>query len=92
MTSTMSATGGPRSPGVTVFGRRYPLPRSRILRIAIGTAFFFLGLLFGFLPILGYWMVPVGLLILSYDIPIALRWKRRVSVWAGRQWQRWRPR
>ena len=89
MTSVMSANE-PRGPGITVFGRRYPLPRSRLLRISIGMTVFLLGLLFGFLPILGYWMVPVGLLILSYDLPFARRWKRRATVWAGRTWRKWR--
>ena len=88
MTEAMSKMQ--RTPGVTVFGRRYPLPRSRLLRMAIGASFFLLGLLLGFLPVLGYWMVPVGLLILSYDLPIALRLKRSATVWGGRIWQRWR--
>jgi hypothetical protein len=38
----------------------------------------------GFLPILGFWMVPLGLLVLAVDFPIARRIKRRLEVWLGR--------
>ena len=47
-------------------------------------AFVFLGLL-GFLPILGYWMVPVGLIILSQDFATVRRWRRSFEVWLGRR-------
>jgi len=33
---------------------------------------FIMGGVFGFLPILGFWMIPVGLLLIALDIP-ALR-------------------
>ena len=66
---------------------RLPLPRSRILRIAIGVVFVLFGLL-GFLPILGFWMVPLGLLILSVDIPRVRRWRRRFAVWFARKYPR----
>jgi hypothetical protein len=45
------------------------------------------GGLLGFLPILGFWMIPVGLLILSVDIPVVRRGRRRLSVWWGRRRQ-----
>jgi hypothetical protein len=61
-----------------------PLPRSRLLRIAIGIALVVFGLL-GFLPILGFWMVPLGLLVLSIDIPRVRRWRRRFAVWFSRR-------
>ncbi|MBB2674881.1 UNVERIFIED_ORG: hypothetical protein GGE53_001390 [Rhizobium etli] len=35
----------------------------------------------GFLPILGFWMIPLGLLVLSHDLPIARRLRRRLAVW-----------
>ena len=62
---------------------RLPLPRSRLLRIAIGGGLVLLGLL-GFLPILGFWMIPLGLLVLSGDIPRVRRWRRRFAVWFAR--------
>jgi len=44
-----------------------------------------LGGLVGFLPILGFWMVPLGLLVLSFDLPAARRLRRRITVWWGRR-------
>jgi hypothetical protein len=75
---------GPGS-SVKLGGYRLPLPRSRALRILIGTVFVVLGL-FGFLPILGFWMVPLGLLVLSVDIPRVRRWRRRFAVWFSRKY------
>ena len=49
-----------------------------------------LGGVFGFLPVLGYWMVPLGLALLAVDFPLARRINRRLLVWWGRQRQRWR--
>ncbi len=71
-------------PYVSIAGRRVPMPRSRIARIASGVLLILLGLV-GFLPVLGFWMVPVGLFILSYDVPAARRLRRRVEVWWARR-------
>ncbi len=62
-----------------------PLPRSRILRILIGVLLV-IGGLFAFLPILGFWMIPLGLLVLSIDIPRVRRWRRRFAVWFHRRY------
>ena len=35
------------------------------------------GGLFGFLPILGFWMIPLGLALLATDIPPLERWLRK---------------
>lgn len=68
-----------------VFGsRQVPLPRSKGLRIALGTALL-LGGLVGFLPVLGFWMIPLGLIVLSIDIAVARRLRRRSVVWWGRR-------
>lgn len=68
------------------FGRyRLPLPQSRFLRILLGVVLILGGLL-GFLPILGFWMVPLGLVVLSIDIPRVRRWRRRFSVWFSRRY------
>ena len=63
--------------------RRYP----RWLRLGIG-ALFILGGILGFLPILGFWMIPLGLLVLSYDLPTVRRWRRRTEIWWLRRWRR----
>ncbi|MNY79069.1 hypothetical protein D3C86_2195510 [compost metagenome] len=39
----------------------------------------------GFLPVLGFWMVPLGLFILSHDIPAVRRRRRRFAVWWARR-------
>jgi hypothetical protein len=70
---------------VKLGSRRLPLPRSRLLRITIGVSLV-LGGLVGFLPILGFWMVPLGLLVLSVDIPRVRRWRRRFAVWFARRY------
>ena len=62
--------------------RSFTLPASRLARMAIGIALV-IGGLAGFLPILGFWMVPVGLIVLSVDIPVVRRWRRQASVWIG---------
>lgn len=66
------------------------LPRNRIVRISLGVGLVVIGAGFGWLPILGYWMVPLGMLVLAYDIPVVRRWNRKISVavtgwWRGRK-------
>jgi hypothetical protein len=63
--------------------RCYP----RWLRLGIGM-FLMLGGILGFLPILGFWMLPLGLLVLSYDLPMVRRWRRRLEVRWLRRWRR----
>lgn len=70
---------------VRLGGYRLPLPRSRLLRIVIGLLLVLFGM-FGFLPVLGFWMIPLGLLILSVDIPRVRRWRRRFAVWFSRRY------
>ena len=62
------------------FWVRFPLA---LLIMAGGT--------FGFLPILGFWMLPLGLILIAQDItplrpPIA-----RLIAWAERKWAGRRP-
>ena len=62
-----------------------------------------LGGLAGFLPVLGFWMLPLGILLLAQDVPFLRRisvrvftwferWSRRGSVALRRSWinRRWR--
>ena len=60
------------------------LPRSRAIRVILGLALVIGGVL-GFLPVLGFWMIPLGLLVLSVDLPIVRRWRRRLELWWGRR-------
>jgi hypothetical protein len=63
------------------------LPQSRALRITLGGTLTVAGALGGWLPILGYWMVPLGLVILSVDIPRVRRSRRKITVSTLRWWR-----
>ncbi|MFS8051607.1 MULTISPECIES: hypothetical protein [Rhizobium] len=63
---------------------RIPLPRSRLARLGVGLALIFGGCL-GFLPVLGFWMLPLGFVVLSHDLPLVRRWRRRLAVWWTRR-------
>lgn len=53
-------------------------PQWRLIRIPVGFALC-LGGLVGFLPLAGFWMLPLGLAILAIDIPIAGRLLRKLK-------------
>jgi hypothetical protein len=80
-----AARGREKGHAIQLFGRTIKLPRSRALRVAIGVVLIILGIL-GFLPILGFWMIPLGLLVLSYEFASVRRWRRKMIV----RWGRWR--
>jgi hypothetical protein len=61
---------------------RLPKP----VRIIVGILLVLSGLV-GFLPILGFWMVPVGLAVLSIDIPIVKKLVHRMTT-AFNRWRR----
>ena len=61
------------------------MPRTRTGRIALGTGLC-LGGVVGFLPIVGFWMLPLGLMVLAQDIAAVRRFRRRCIV----NWTRWR--
>ncbi len=58
------------------------MPASRLGRIVIGVALIIGGIL-GFLPILGFWMIPLGFLFLSVDFPSVRRWRRKATCVGG---------
>ena len=71
-------------PRVAFAGHRVALPRSKALRICLGLALV-LGGVIGFLPVLGFWMIPLGVIVLSIDLPVARRLRRRTIIWWGRR-------
>jgi hypothetical protein len=73
-----------RQGSIRAFGRDYALPRSRGLRVAIGVVLILGGIL-GFLPVLGFWMIPLGLLVLSYEFAVVRRLRRRLTLWWARR-------
>ena len=69
--------------------RRIFLPRNRVVRIIIGVLLILGGFL-AILPIFGMWMIPAGLIVLSVDIPIVRRWRRRSTVRLVLAWRKFR--
>lgn len=67
---------------IEIAGKTYKLPASRLARMIIGVLLVIGGIL-GFLPILGFWMIPLGLMVLSIDIPSVRRWRRKTTVRTG---------
>lgn len=67
--------------------RRWPRP----LRIAAGVALLVLGVLGLFLPVLqGILFLTLGAWLLSIDVPIFSRWKRKFVAWRrARRERRW---
>ena len=72
--------GAAQARRISLLGRDFPMPRSRRLRIVIGALLVVLGM-FGFLPVLGFWMIPLGILVLSYEFATVRRWRRRFELW-----------
>jgi|SRR3954447_10008578 len=66
-------------------------PSARWVRIPAGVLLIMGGLV-GFLPILGFWMVPLGLLLLAQDVPFLKRPTSKAIVWGERIWTRWQRR
>ena len=63
-------------------------PSGRWLRIPAGLLLILAGLLF-FLPILGIWMLPLGLLLLAEDLPVLRSWRSRILDWIERHHPEW---
>ncbi len=72
------------NPKIRLGSKEFKLPKSQFARIIIGILLIIGGIL-GFLPVLGFWMIPLGLLVLSIDLPSVRRWRRNITLkWNGR--------
>lgn len=70
------------------FGRfSISVPGNKMQRTVLGVALCIGGCL-GFLPILGFWMLPLGILILSLEYHWVRRFRRKAEIRFGR----WRER
>ena len=70
------------------FGRhRVGLPARRLHRRILGGALVAGGVV-GFLPVVGFWMVPVGLIVLSVDSAPIRRFRRKSTVELGARLKR----
>jgi hypothetical protein len=65
---------------VNFANRQFHLPESKPIRLGLGILLVAGGLL-GFLPVVGFWMIPLGLLVLSVDIPAVRRRRRKLVLW-----------
>ena len=63
-------------------------PSGRWLRIPTGSLLIVGGVL-GFLPILGFWMLPIGLALLADDVPLLRSLRSRVLDWVERRRPHW---
>jgi hypothetical protein len=67
------------------FGRfSVAVPGTKLQRTVLGIALCVGGVL-GFLPVLGFWMLPLGVLVLSIEYHPIRRYRRRFEVWCGRR-------
>jgi hypothetical protein len=48
------------------------------------------GGVFSFLPALGIWMLPLGLMLMAYDVPFLRRPVARFAIWAAEKWAAFR--
>jgi hypothetical protein len=60
-------------------------PSSRLIRIPLGILLIFGGI-FSFLPVLGLWMLPLGLMLIAQDIPFLQGPIARLLGWMERKW------
>ncbi|EJN01626.1 hypothetical protein [Phyllobacterium sp. YR531] len=71
---------------IRILGRHIPVPQSVAMRRTLGGGLVAGGIL-GFLPVLGFWMVPLGLVVLSQDSAIVRRKRRQLEVKILRRWK-----
>jgi hypothetical protein len=80
-------------------GRRFPAtirflhwirkPTVRLVRIPLAILLI-LGGIFSILPVLGIWMLPLGLLLLALDVPFLRRPLVGALLWTERKWTGWK--
>ena len=73
------------SPRPASFVRWLRRPSSRLVRIPLA-ALLILGGIFSFLPILGLWMLPLGLLLFAQDVPPLQKPMAQGLGWIERKW------
>jgi hypothetical protein len=61
-------------------------PSSILVRIPLAILLI-VGGIFSFLPILGLWMLPLGLLLFAQDVPVLQKPLARMLGWIERKWE-----
>jgi hypothetical protein len=72
-------------PGPASFVGWLRKPSSRLVRIPLALLLIFGGI-FSFLPVLGLWMLPLGLLLFAQDVPVLQGPLARMLGWVERKW------
>jgi hypothetical protein len=60
-------------------------PSSRLVRIPVA-ALLIAGGIFSFLPVLGLWMLPLGLVLFAQDVPVLQKPMAKMLGWVERKW------
>jgi hypothetical protein len=60
-------------------------PSSQFARIPL-SILLIVGGIFSFLPVLGLWMLPLGLLLVAQDVPVLQKPMSRMLGWVERKW------
>lgn len=66
-------------------------PTAILVRLPLAL-FFIAGGIFSFLPLLGIWMLPLGILLIAVDVPFVRRWVIRTWPKLEARWRLWRAR
>jgi hypothetical protein len=73
------------SPRPARFVRWLRRPSSRLVRIPLAVLLV-VGGVFSFLPVLGLWMLPLGLLLIAQDVPFLQKPLAAMLGWIERKW------
>lgn len=65
-------------------------PSSKLVRIPLGILLI-LGGIFSILPLLGLWMLPLGLILIAQDIPVLEKPVAQFLGWLERKWMERQP-
>jgi membrane-bound ClpP family serine protease len=63
-------------------------PSMLVVRVLVCVLLIAGGIL-SFLPILGFWMLPLGLMIIAQDLPFIQPPLVRIFQWTERKWENW---
>lgn len=66
-------------------------PSGILIRLPLGLLFI-IGGIFSFLPLLGFWMLPLGILLIAVDVPPVRRWVIRTWPKIEARWRLYQQR
>ena len=61
-------------------------PSATLLRLPLAVLFI-IGGIFSFLPVLGVWMLPLGILLIAVDVALVRRWVVKTWPWVESRWR-----